>query len=154
MLFKKGNFCLIIDNSPIFWLSISEFQSHEGGRMNSNLELCLEPLDGSRIVDHDEERDFFDPEMSACFVPLGTRALRKLCVGQMVWVDRAGPFRRSHAFEFMQICSIEKHPNGTKGILLRDMCFDVNPRRPNGMLLRLIAPRRLAQLITESNMTR
>ena len=122
--------------------------------MDVYLELCLEPLDGSRVVDLDEEREFFDPEMSACFVPLGTRLLRRLETGTMVWVDRTGPGRYSHAFEYMQICSIEDHPNGTRGILLRDMSVDVNPRRPNGKLLRLIAPRRLAQLIAEAKMAR
>ncbi len=122
--------------------------------MDANLELCLEPLDGLKVVDHDEERDFFDPEISACFVPLGTRSLRKLRTGTMVWVDRTSPGRRSHAFEYMQICSMENYSNGTRGVLLRDVSFDVNPRRPNGQLLRLIAPRRLAQLITEAKMVR
>lgn len=103
------------------------------------------------IVFFRETIGFHEPEISSCFVPFDSRALRRLRTGDFVWVLRKSlrPDRPESGFERVQICALDRQPEGSLWVVLANESFALDPRRPDERLLRLAAPRRLQQLISE-----
>ncbi len=94
---------------------------------------------------------FHEPDIQACFVPVRSRTLRRLRTGDFIWLLRTSlrPDRPVSGIERVQICSLEREPDGSLHLVLPHENILVDPHRGDERILRLIAPRRLRQLISE-----